>query len=78
MGMRAAAIVIAIFTFCFYSTQLGVYSLTHKEFGLLSLLGVSKGQLILIILGESLLIAAIAIASGLGLGCCYNACFYGH
>lgn len=77
MGMRAAAIVIAIFTFLFllYSNSAFIRS-RMKEFGLLSLLGVSKGQLIRIILGESLFIAAIAIAGGLGLGLLLQRLFF--
>ncbi|MEW6228105.1 MAG: FtsX-like permease family protein [Bacillota bacterium] len=68
-GMKAAAVVIAIFAFLFllYSSSSFV-RLRMKELGLLSLLGVSKRQLIQIILGENLIIAAVSLAAGLGAG----------
>ncbi|MGB4476405.1 MAG: ABC transporter permease [Bacillota bacterium] len=68
-GMRAAAVVIVIFSFLFllYSSSSFV-RLRTKELGLLSLLGVSKRQLAQVILGEHLLIAGVSIAAGLGVG----------
>lgn len=68
-GMKAATVVIVIFTFLFllYSSTSFV-RLRMKEFGLLSLLGVSKRQLIRIVLLENAIIAAVAIVSGLGAG----------
>lgn len=68
-GMRAAAVVIVIFSFLFllYSSSSFV-RLRTKELGLLSLLGVSKRQLAQVVLGEHLLIAGVSIAAGLGVG----------
>ncbi len=68
-GMKAATVVIVIFTFLFllYSSTSFV-RLRMKEFGLLSLLGVSRRQLIKIVLLENAIIAAVAIVSGLGAG----------
>jgi len=68
-GMKAAAVVIAIFAFLFllYSSSSFV-RLRMKELGLLSLLGVSKGQLIQIMLGENLIVAVVSLAAGLGVG----------
>mgnify|MGYP000926051200 FL=1 len=68
-GMKAAAVVIAIFAFLFllYSSS-SFARLRMKEFGLLSLFGVSKGQLARIILGEHLIIAVASVTAGLGMG----------
>ncbi len=68
-GMKAAAVVIAIFAFLFLLCSSSSFvRLRMKELGLLSLLGVSKRQLIQIILGENLIIAAVSLAAGLGAG----------
>jgi putative ABC transport system permease protein len=68
-GMRAASVVIALFTFLFllYSNSAFVRS-RLKEFGLLSLMGVTRRQLIQIVLWEGAIIATVALVSGLGLG----------
>lgn len=76
-GMKAAAVVIAIFTclFLLYANSAFVRS-RMKEFGLLSLLGVTKGQLIQIILCEGLFIGAAALVAGLGLGLLFLKLFF--
>ncbi|HYF77282.1 MAG TPA: FtsX-like permease family protein [Symbiobacteriaceae bacterium] len=76
-GMKAAAVVIAIFTFLFllYANSAFVRS-RMKEFGLLSLLGVSKGQLIQIICYEGLFIGSVALVAGLGLGLLFLKLFF--
>ncbi|MGE5572815.1 MAG: ABC transporter permease [Bacteroidota bacterium] len=68
-GMKAAAVVISIFAFLFllYSSSSFV-RLRMKELGLLSLLGVSKCQLVQIMLGESLIVAVVSLVAGLGVG----------
>lgn len=67
-GMRAASVVIAAFTFLFllYSNSAFVRS-RMKEFGLLSLMGVTKGQLVQIMLFEGVIVAGVALTAGIGL-----------
>lgn len=76
-GMRAAAVVIAIFTFLFllYSNSAFIRS-RMKEFGLLTMLGVSRKQLVQIILWESLCIATVALTVGLSLGLLFAKLFF--
>ncbi|MDF2630200.1 MAG: transporter permease protein [Symbiobacteriaceae bacterium] len=76
-GMKAAAVVIAIFTFLFllYANSAFVRS-RMKEFGLLSLLGVSKGHLTQIICFEGLFIGAAALVAGLGFGLLFLKLFF--
>lgn len=68
IGMRASSVVIAIFTFLFllYSNSAFVRS-RMKEFGLLSLMGVTKGQVVQIMLFEGLIVAGVALTAGIGL-----------
>lgn len=77
IGMRAATIVIAVFMFLFllYSNSAFVRS-RMKEFGLLSLLGVGKWQLVQIIVAESLIIGAVALAIGLLTGLLFLKLFF--
>lgn len=77
IGMRAATIVIAVFVFLFllYSNSAFVRS-RMKEFGLLSLLGVSKGQLVQMIVAESMIIGAAALAIGLLTGLLFLKLFF--
>lgn len=67
-GMRAASVVIAAFTFLFllYANSAFVRS-RMKEFGLLSLMGVTKGQLVQIMLFEGMMVAGAALTAGIGL-----------
>lgn len=76
-GMKAASVVIAIFVFLFllYSNSAFVRS-RMKEFGLLSLLGVGKWQLVQIVLSESLIIGAVAVALGLASGLLFLKLFF--
>lgn len=76
-GMRAAVVVIAVSTFLFllYSSSAFIRS-RMKEFGLLSLLGFSRRQLVRLILAESLIIGTVAVASGLGLGLLFLKLFF--
>jgi putative ABC transport system permease protein len=76
-GMKGTTVVIAIFTFLFllYSNSAFVRS-RMKEFGLLSLMGLSRGQLAGLILTESLLIGAVATAAGLGAALLFEKLFF--
>lgn len=76
-GMKGSTVVIAIFTFLFllYSNSAFVRS-RMKEFGLLSLLGLSRGQLIGLILFESLIVGAVAVAGGMTLGLLFMKLFF--
>lgn len=67
-GMRAAAVVIAGFTLLFllYANSAFVQS-RLKEFGLLSLMGITKFQLVQIMLFEGLIVAGVALTAGIGL-----------
>jgi putative ABC transport system permease protein len=75
--LKAAAVVIALFTFAFllYSNSAFVRS-RMKEFGLLSLLGLSRAQLVGLILVESLAVGAVAVAVGMGLGLLFLKLFF--
>ncbi len=76
-GMKAGSYVIAIFTalFLLYSNSAFVRS-RMKEFGLLTLLGVSRPQLVWIILCESAVVAVVALAAGLGAGMLFLKLFF--
>lgn len=76
-GMMAAAVVIALFTLLFllYSSAAFVRS-RAKEFGLVTLLGLSRGQLIRMLLWENLIVAATAVVVGLGLGLLFLKLFF--
>jgi len=73
----AAAVVIAVFTFLFllYSSAAFV-RYRMKEFGLLSLVGFTRGQLVRMILWENLIIAVTALAIGLGAGLLFLKLFF--
>jgi putative ABC transport system permease protein len=76
-GMEAASVVIAIFTLLFLLYSNSAFFLSRmKEFGLLSLMGISKRQLMQIILGESLCIGLLAMGIGLGLGLLFVKLFF--
>ncbi|OUN01401.1 MAG: hypothetical protein BAA04_06110 [Firmicutes bacterium ZCTH02-B6] len=74
---NAAAFVIAVFTLLFllYSGAAFV-RYRMKEFGLLTLLGFSRGQLVRMILWENLVVAATALAVGLGAGLLFLKLFF--
>lgn len=76
-GMTAAAVVIAIFTFLFllYANAAFLQS-RMKELGLLSLMGVSRKQMVQMLLCENLIVAVVALALGLGLGVLFLKLFF--
>src|SRR5690625_4587835 len=75
--IEAAAIIIAVFTLLFllYSGAAFIRS-RMKEFGLLTLLGLTRRQLIRMIVWENLIIAAVALAVGLALGLVFLKLFF--
>jgi len=73
----AASIVIAVFTFLFLLYSGAAFArFRMKEFGLLTLLGFTRGQLVRMILWEHLIIAATALAIGLGAGLLFLKLFF--
>lgn len=68
-AMSVCLVLIAVFSFFFslYSFSAFVRS-REKEFGLLTLLGMTRGQLRLLVLGENVLLSVLTIAAGIGLG----------
>lgn len=76
-AMNAASVVIAIFTLLFllYSGAAFIRS-RMKEFGLLSLLGLTRGQLVRMLFWENLIVAVTSMAAGLGLGVLFLKLFF--
>lgn len=76
-GMKAAAVVIAAFTFLFllYSNSAFIRS-RKKEFGLFTLMGVTRGQLVRMVLWENAVIGAVALGLGLSLGLLFLKLFF--
>jgi len=76
-GMEAASIVLAVFTLLFmlYSSAAFLRSRT-KEFGLLSLLGLTRRQLVWVILWENAAVAVTALTAGLALGVLFLRLFF--
>lgn len=76
-AMSAATVVIAIFTLLFmlYSGAAFVRS-RMKEFGLLSLLGFTRWQVVRMLLWENAIVAVTAIAAGIGLGFLFLKLFF--
>jgi len=76
-GIRAASVVIAVITFYFLLISNAAFVRSRKkEFGLLSLMGLSRKQLMALILWESLIIALVALAVGLGFGLLFLRLFF--
>ena len=76
-GMKAASVVIVVFTFLFllYSSSTFV-RFRMKEFGMLSLMGVTRGQLVMVILRENITIALVALVAGIGAGLLFLKLFF--
>src|SRR5690606_30914054 len=69
-AMQAGAVVVAAFTFFFLLFAHAAFiRFRRREFGLLRLMGFTRGQLVRLLLWEGLItaLAALAISSGLGL-----------
>lgn len=76
-GIQAASFGIALITFVFLLTSSAAFTRSRKkEFGLWSLMGVTRGQLVAVVLWESLFIAAAALAIGLGFGLLFLRLFF--
>ncbi len=76
-GIRAASVLIAGITFLFLMTSNAAFVRSRKkEFGLWSLMGVTRGQLMAVVLWESLFIGAAALAIGLGFGLLFLRLFF--
>lgn len=76
IAMKAAAIVIAVFTFIFLLFSATAFLRSRKkEFGLLSLLGISKRQLSTIIIWENIIIGAMALGIGISFGILFQKLF---
>ncbi|MCG0239142.1 MAG: FtsX-like permease family protein [Firmicutes bacterium] len=76
-GLKAANVVIAVFSFG--SLLVANAAFVHsrvKEFGLLSLMGLSRTQLLTLILVEGLLIGGVALAGGLAAGLLFLRLFF--
>lgn len=75
-AMNGAAVVIVIFTFVFllFATSAFLRS-RKKEFGLLSLLGMSKTQISLLIIWENIFVLGFALFLGISLGTLFQKLF---
>lgn len=77
VATQAAAVVIAAFTFLFLLYSGAAFArFRMKEFGMLTLLGLTRRQLVRMILWENLAVAASALAIGLGLGLLFLKLFF--
>lgn len=75
-GMIAAEVVIFAFAFFFVLYSMGAFlKMRKKEFGILTLLGITRGQLNWMIFLENTIIAVAAIAGGIGTGALLNKLF---
>lgn len=75
--IKAASGVIAIFTFLFLAYAGAAFTRSRmKEFGLLSLVGLTRGQLVRMILWENIVIAVVALVLGLGVGLLFLKLFF--
>lgn len=76
-GLMAAEVIILIFSFLFilYSTTTFVRA-RKKEFGLLTLLGMTQAEMRRMVFLENGIIAAAALATGLGLGVLLSKLFF--
>ncbi len=69
IAINASAIIIAVFTFVFLLFASSAFLRSRKkEFGILSLLGMSKGQLAKLVVAESVIVGILALSIGIGLG----------
>lgn len=77
VATQAAAVVIAVFTFLFLLYSGAAFArFRMKEFGLLTMLGLSRRQLVRMILWENLVVAAAALFLGLSVGLLFLKLFF--
>lgn len=75
-AMQASAVVIAGFTFIFLSFSSSSFLRSRKkEFGLLSLLGMSKGQISALVIWENIFVGLMALGLGIGFGLVFQKLF---
>ncbi|MED0674328.1 FtsX-like permease family protein [Aneurinibacillus thermoaerophilus] len=75
-GMVACEYIIVIFSFFFVLYSLSAFLKSRsKEFGLLSLFGMTNGQIRRMVLTETMVIAALATTVGIGLGLLFSKLF---
>nr|MBO2508505.1 hypothetical protein [Bacillota bacterium] len=76
-AMRAGAVVVAAFTFFFLLFAHGsLIRFRRREFGLMRLMGFTRGQLVRLLLWESVITAAASLAVGSGLGLLFARLFF--
>lgn len=69
VAINASAIIITLFTFVFLLFASAAFLRSRqKEFGILSLLGMSKRQLAKLVIAESVIVGILALSIGIGLG----------
>ncbi len=77
VAVEAASVVIALFTFLFLMYSSAAFArFRMKEFGLLSLLGLTRRQMVRLILWENLVVALSALAIGLSVGLLFVKLFF--
>ncbi len=75
-GMVACEFIIILFSFFFVLYSLSAFLKSRsKEFGLLSLFGMTSGQIRRMVLTETIVIAAVASTAGIGLGLLFSKLF---
>lgn len=76
-GMILCEYIIVIFSFFFVLYSMSAFLKSRKkEFGLLSLFGMTNGQIARLVLYENTLIALLAIAVGIGFGALFSKLFF--
>lgn len=77
MGLIACEFIILIFSFLFiwYSTSAFINS-RKKEFGLLTLFGMTRGQMKRMVFYENMIVSVVAIGVGIGCGLLFSKLFF--
>lgn len=76
-GLYAAEVIILIFSFLFILYSMNAFLRSrNKEFGLLTLMGMTAGQLRRMLLVENALIAGLAMIGGLSVGILFSKLFF--
>ena len=70
--MTISEVVIVFFSFFFYCIQSGPFKSTKKQFGILTVLGISQKQLKRLIFIENMLIGALSIFLAFNLSCLFT------
>jgi len=76
-GLVACQYIILVFSFFFVLYSIGAFLKSRKkEFGLLSMFGMTSGQLKRLVIYENLFISLLAIGAGIGLGALFSKLFF--